>query len=199
MKRHINKGKKRYTNIDGSYQFYSNKERLVAPIIFILTIIIGYIVMMANDKGVKANAGQAETHDTPLISPQAHVFFTGETISQTDYDCFKFGCDEEVETTSQKQEIIDYIVEVFGEEAPNAFNVLYCENKGLRPDAINYNSNGSTDHSIFQINSIHAKRFGEGFKTDWRENIRVAHAIQQEQGWTPWACSGRVDIKSFWE
>ena len=100
---------------------------------------------------------------------------------------------------TQKQEIIDEIVRVFGEEAPNAFNVLHCENRGLRPDAINHNRNGSTDHSIFQINSIHIKRFGNKFVTDWKENIRVAHVLQQEQGWRIWSCSERVDITPFWK
>lgn len=98
-----------------------------------------------------------------------------------------------------KQEIIQEIVRVFGEDAPEAFNILHCENRNLNPDAINHNKNGSTDHSIFQINSIHTKRFGSKFKTDWKENIRVARVLQQEQGWKIWSCSSRIGVKSFWE
>lgn len=104
-----------------------------------------------------------------------------------------------VPATTQKEDIINEITRVFGEDAPTAFNILFCENRQLNPNAINHNRNGSTDHSIFQINSIHTKRFGDKFKTDWKENIRVAHVLQQEQGWRIWSCSHRVDIKPFWQ
>ena len=104
-----------------------------------------------------------------------------------------------VPATTQKEDIINEITRVFGEEAPNAFSILFCENRNLNPSAINHNRNGSTDHSIFQINSIHTKRFGNKFKTDWKENIRVAHVLQQEQGWKIWSCSHRVDIKPYWQ
>lgn len=104
-----------------------------------------------------------------------------------------------VPATTQKEDIINEITRVFGEEAPNAFNILFCENRQLNPNAINYNRNGSTDHSIFQINSIHAKRFGNKFMTDWKENIRVAYILQQEQGWRIWSCAHKVEIKPYWQ
>lgn len=104
-----------------------------------------------------------------------------------------------VPATTQKEDIINEITRVFGEDAPTAFNVLWCENRSLNPSAINHNSNGSTDHSIFQINSIHAKRFGNKFMTDWKENIRVARVLQKEQGWRIWSCSHRVDVTPFYK
>lgn len=104
---------------------------------------------------------------------------------------------ESAPLTSEKQEIINYIVEVFGEDAPDAFNVLYCENRNLDPSAINYNRNGTTDHSIFQINSIHTTRFGDEFITNWRANVDVAKQIFDEQGWTPWTCSTRVGVTNY--
>lgn len=102
-------------------------------------------------------------------------------------------------TPTTKEMIIAEIVEVFGEDAPDAFNVLYCENRGLNPEAINHNRNGSIDYSIFQINDIHTKRFGNGFKTDWKENIRVARVLQKEQGWRIWSCSERINVTPFWK
>ncbi len=97
---------------------------------------------------------------------------------------------------SQKEQIIAYIVEVFGEDAPEAFNVLRCENKNLDPLAVNtFNSNGSIDEGIFQINSIH----GQKNMLDWRANIDYAYKIFSRQGWTPWSCSHRVDVKPFYE
>ena len=135
------------------------------------------------------NASWVETANatTPTPTPQLQVLMPTPVIPTATL------------TPTQKQEIIDEIVRVFGEEAPNAFNVLHCENRGLNPNAINHNRNGSTDHSIFQINSIHIKRFGNKFVTDWKENIRVAHVLQQEQGWRIWSCSERVDITPFWK
>lgn len=124
---------------------------------------------------------------TPTPTPQLQVLMPTPVIPTA------------TPTPTQKQEIIDEIVRVFGEEAPNAFNVLHCENRGLNPNATNHNRNGSIDYSIFQINDIHTKRFGNGFKNDWKENIRVAHVLQQEQGWRIWSCSERVDITPFWK
>ena len=146
-------------------------------------------IQQVQAKGGGDNASWVETANatTPTPTPQLRVIAPTPVIPTA------------TPTPTDKEEIIAEIVRVFGEEAPNAFNVLYCENRGLRPDAINHNRNGSTDHSIFQINSIHIKRFGNKFTTDWKENIRVAHVLQQEQGWRIWSCSSRVDITPFWK
>ena len=100
---------------------------------------------------------------------------------------------------TEHEAIVAYIKQVFGDQSDNAFKILECENKGLNPSAINHNRNGSTDHSIFQVNSIHTKRYGSAFKTDWKANIDVAHKIYQASGWSAWACSHKIGIKSFWE
>lgn len=100
-------------------------------------------------------------------------------------------------TPTNKEEIIAEIVRVFGEEAPNAFNVLYCENRGLRPDAVNWNSNGSWDAGIFQVNQIHGYTMEQ--MKDYKQNIKAAKKIFDGRGWTAWACSERVDIKPFWK
>ena len=100
-------------------------------------------------------------------------------------------------TPTDKEEIIAEIVRVFGEEAPNAFNVLYCENRGLNPEAVNWNSNGSWDAGIFQVNQIHGYTMDQ--MKDYKQNIRAAKKIFDGRGWTAWACSERVDIKPFWK
>ena len=96
---------------------------------------------------------------------------------------------------TQKQEIIAKIVEAFGEDAPDAFNVLYCENRGLNPNATNHNRNGTIDRGLFQINSIHGGE--ELFDID--TNIRAAKKIFDNRGWTAWACSERVGVTPFWK
>lgn len=74
-------------------------------------------------------------------------------------------------------------------------DISFCES-GWRWDAINIqNRNGSVDHGALQINSIHTKRYGNGFKTDLQENVRVAHEIFKASGVSPWVCSGNLGMK----
>ena len=81
---------------------------------------------------------------------------------------------------SDKEEVMDYILEVFGKDADRAIWMAKCES-GLRKDAYNgSNKNGTADYGVFQINSVHQKRFGQGYMVDWKENIRVAKKIYDE-------------------
>lgn len=88
--------------------------------------------------------------------------------------------------TTQQQQIIAYIKEVFGSQANNAFKVLSCENHSLNPKARGISPNGSIDSGIFQINSVH--KIPERYLYDWRTNIDVAHQIYLDSGWGAWAC-----------
>ncbi len=100
-------------------------------------------------------------------------------------------------SASPKQEVMQYIIEVFGDDADRAIWVAKCES-GLRTNALNdKNRNGTVDHGVFQINSVHTKRFGSEFKTDWKENVRVARKIQQEQGFKPWVCAKSINEKNY--
>ena len=97
---------------------------------------------------------------------------------------------------TEKQEIIDLIVEVFGEDAPDAFSILYCENRSLSPNAVNHNRNGSRDLGVFQLNDrYHGGE--ENFNPE--TNVRKAYKIFSKKGWSPWACSERVGVKPFWK
>ena len=91
--------------------------------------------------------------------------------------------------TPDTKEVIDEITEVWKDEKKSdiirAINCGYGES-GLRINAININTNGTRDHSVFQVNDVHTKRYGQEFKNDWRTNIRVAYQIFKNRGWDAW-------------
>lgn len=99
--------------------------------------------------------------------------------------------------TTERAQTMAYIVEAFGDKADEAIWLSKCES-GLRRDAVNdKNSNGSTDYGVFQINSIHTKRYGEAFKTDWKANVQVAKKIYDAQGFTPWVCAKSIGHANY--
>ncbi len=87
---------------------------------------------------------------------------------------------------TEHQQIINYIHEVFGKDADDAFKVLSCENHALNPDAQNWNSNGSEDIGIMQINSIHG--VPAKYLFDWHTNISIGYQIFKDSGWNAWTC-----------
>ena len=75
-----------------------------------------------------------------------------------------------------------------------ALKVMRCESNG-RPDAVNQNTNKSTDYGLFQINSVHSQRVDGDLESlfDPTTNVRVASEIYSEQGFNPWVCNLKVD------
>ena len=144
-----------------------------------------YIVQAREGANNAKLGGYSET-TTPSPTPTPQLMVVEPTIMPT-----------ATPTPTSKEEIINEIVRVFGEDAPNAFNVLYCENRGLRTDAVNWNSNGSWDAGIFQINQIHGYTMDQ--MKDYKQNIKAAKKIFHDRGWTAWSCSHRVDITPFWK
>lgn len=83
---------------------------------------------------------------------------------------------------SDKFDVIRDIIVTFGDDSNIALAVAKAES-GLRCEAYHFNNNGTIDHSIFQLNSVHKKR---GNLENCKENIKIAYEIFKEQGWTPW-------------
>lgn len=93
----------------------------------------------------------------------------------------------------------EYIREVFGADAERAIGVATCES-GLRKSVVSKpNRNGTRDYHTFQINDIHTKTYGEGFKTNWQENVRVAYKIFKAHGnsFRPWVCAKAIGEKNY--
>lgn len=126
---------------------------------------------------------------TALLIPAVQ----GKTISP----CPQEGCAVKVvyaqEAVSETQEVINQIVKEFQDEPVSvlndALNVAYCESR-YKKSAYNYNTNGTGDYSIFQINSVHTKTYGDGYYYNYVENIKVAHQIYKSHGnWSAWVCA----------
>ena len=86
---------------------------------------------------------------------------------------------------TERDLIVNYIHERFGVNANDALQVFKCES-GLRPNAIGYNTNGSTDWGVAQINSVHG--VDGHYLLDWHTNIDIAYKIFSDQSWQPWSC-----------
>lgn len=100
--------------------------------------------------------------------------------------------------TPQQKEIIDFIKQTFGDDAPKAFQLLGCENSSLNPHAVNTAGNfpkGSRDLGIFQVNEywqgVNAK-----FLLDYKINVMIAKKIFDDDGgsFKMWSCGRRLSI-----
>lgn len=83
------------------------------------------------------------------------------------------------------------ILDIFGvKDYKVARAIAKCESN-FNCDAINVNTNGTVDYGVFQINSIHWKRFG-GLKNlvTCEQQVRAAYEIYKEQGANPWVATG---------
>lgn len=99
----------------------------------------------------------------------------------------------------EPDEVEEYIKYVFEEDADKAFLVLKgkgdgtcAENRGLKWDAQNHNSDGSTDIGIFQINTKWQKIQAK-WLFNWKVNVQIAHQLFEESGksFKLWTC-GKV-------
>ena len=106
-----------------------------------------------------------------------------------------------VEQKTQKEEIEDYIREVFGEHADKAFLLLKgkgegtcAENRNLNPYAKHENiKNGivwSTDFGLFQINDVYHPVYKLNLYKDWKANVRYAYRMFVNDGYSfrRWTC-----------
>jgi len=101
---------------------------------------------------------------------------------------------------SQKEQIIQEINQVFGDDAERGIRMLEeCENRTLNPEAINWNKNGSWDFGLWQINSIHG--YSKEQLKDYRFNTKVAYKLFKNAGYSfsPWTCARYAGDRPFWK
>jgi soluble lytic murein transglycosylase-like protein len=85
------------------------------------------------------------------------------------------------------------VQEYFGNETNYALAIIRCESGG-NTYATGYNSDGSVDRGVFQVNSVHSAAVGGNLSAlyDPATNVRVAKQIRDNSGWGAWTCSRKI-------
>ena len=150
----------------GSNQFSTRwglKDDTFASVVFLLGLIVLVVILF----GTKPT----------IISPLAdapYVYASEPTPTPT--------------PAPTLENIVAYIAKVFEPEGKQvvvkAIQCFYAES-GLRPEAYNYNSNGTEDFGIAQINSIWGMKVDDAH--DFRKNIDKAYEIyKRSHSFRPW-------------
>jgi len=188
----MNKRKIRLYNIFGKGYHYetpmSNTDRIVAASLLVGLAGLSFGLQLGSNWGSEPSAQASEP-----VEAIKSVSVSTESVIVAVVDTEPVLVPLAV---SEKEQIIAYIVEVFGEDAPDAFSVLHCENRGLNPQAVNHNRNGTKDLGIFQLNTAY---WGGEENFDWKTNIDKAYMIFERAGkkFTPWTCSHRIGQKNY--
>ena len=118
---------------------------------------------------------KAPTEQQPVPKPET-VVATQEPVKAPEPAPQPQGCDE-----------YRSLVQQYDWDARIALAVMEAESS-CRPDATNFNTNGSTDRGLFQINSVHLSKVASpGLLFDPAINIRVAYSVYQGSGWRAWS------------
>lgn len=80
-----------------------------------------------------------------------------------------------------------------------AICVAVCHaESGCRTDVVNNdNANGTRDYGLMQINSSHAQLLSSGNWQNPGDNMRMAYAVFQSQGWRAWSTYNSGAYKPF--
>jgi len=86
-----------------------------------------------------------------------------------------------------EEQIVEEIKRVFHEEPELALAIMKCES-GLVPTAEHWNTNGTVDKGIAQLNSVHDLSGVDVWNP--KENLRFARKLYDERGqrFTDWVC-----------
>lgn len=94
-----------------------------------------------------------------------------------------------VESAPQRQGCETYrsLVQQYDWDTRIALAIMEAESS-CNPDAANFNTNGSTDRGLFQVNSVHLSKVAHPAQLfDPATNIRVAYSVYQGSGWEAWS------------
>ena len=96
-----------------------------------------------------------------------------------------------VYVAESKDSVKDYIIKVFGKDAPKAFKLLECENRSLDPNAVSK----TNDYGLFQI-SAYWQQVQPKFLLNPYVNTLIAHQLYVENGnsFKLWSCGKMLKI-----
>lgn len=170
-----NKGTSRIKTVRGKYDFYKGSRW--SPVAGLLgsMVLCLWLQFFGQSYNLSKMEVEAQEYKTPVV-----------VVEERD------------KNYSEKQQILAYIVEVFGDDSADAITIINkCENHEFNPKATNWNRNGTWDTGIFQINQVHGYTMEE--MQDWKQNIIAAKKIFDASGWSAWSCSHVINVKSFWQ
>lgn len=84
---------------------------------------------------------------------------------------------------------IHSILRAYNMDIRTAERIIKCESGG-RSNAVHHNSNGTSDHGIWQINSVHGYSLKD--MHDPVESTYIAVKLYERSGWNPWVCSRKI-------
>lgn len=188
----------RYRNGRYAKQRMTATDRLIVLGLAAFTISCGWYI---DSNSIDIAQASNKTEIAPIIDSQivekGQVTVLGEVPAPIIYLA---ATPEPKPEPSDKQEIYLYIIEKFGDDGANAITMIRkCENSTFDQTRTNHNRNGTIDYGIFQVNSIHAARYGSEFMTDWKANVDTAYEIYKAAGkkFTPWTCSYEIGQKNY--
>jgi hypothetical protein len=171
-----NKGTSRIKTVRGKYDFYKGSRwSPVAGLLGSITLCL-WLQFFGQSYNLSKMEVEAQEYKTPVV-----------VVEERD------------KNYSEKQQILAYIVEVFGDDSADAITIINkCENHEFNPKATNWNRNGTWDTGIFQINQVHGYTMEE--MQDWKQNIIAAKKIFDKAGkkWTAWSCAHVVGQNPFY-
>jgi len=175
----------------------SGKERL-----FILAILLGTMLW-----GYSNHSNYNISADTSV-----HIVEPGEPEPDDNPVQIQEVIVPEPKEVTEKQQIIDYIVKVFGNDAPEMIWIAECESK-LDPsrigdkDLMSYDAKhdemvgdsigvlqirtGGKGWNRARANGMTAAEF-RTYLLDWKNNIDYAETILNKSGFSPWTCARRT-------
>lgn len=80
-----------------------------------------------------------------------------------------------------------------------AYAICEAESRG-NPDAIGYNTNGSVDRGLMQVNSIHADLVGGNLASLFNPatNIKVAYSLSKHgTDWSAWSTYNNGEYRKY--
>ena len=170
------------------------KQRERIRLATITLLIFGFLVVAGGCERNEHNEHNVHNRVSSVADPivQASEVFEGYSETKTEVIEVKY-----IVPADTPEGIIR---EIFGKDAERGIKMLReCENSTLNPEAINWNTNGTFDFGVWQINAVHG--YTREQLKDPRFNTKVAYKLFKAAGYSfsPWACAEIAGDRPYWK